>query len=85
MTEAIQAEYARPSELKKIFGLSRAEVYRRLTAKDFTARKVGACVYVDLATVRDFLKRSPVATFRPPASDRSGRPLTGVRRAERAA
>ena len=67
MPESLQAEYAAPSDLRQLFGLSRAEVYRRLAAQDFRARKVGTRTYVELASVRRFLDQAPVATFRPPA------------------
>ena len=67
----IQAEYAAPSDLRALFGLSRAEVYRRLAAQDFRARKIGTRTYVEVESVRDYMGRTPVATFRPPAPKRA--------------
>ena len=63
-----QAEYAWPSDLKQLFGLSRAEVYRRLAAQDFRARKNGSRTHVEVASVREYFERSPVATFRKPST-----------------
>lgn len=52
----------------RISGLSRSEIYRRLTAGDIVAVKNGSRTLILMASVRAYLDSLPVATFRAPAA-----------------
>jgi hypothetical protein len=56
------------AEAVRISGLSRSEIYRRLTAGDIVAVKNGSRTLIVMASVRDYLARLPIATFRAPAA-----------------
>ena len=53
-------------EASRISGLSRSEIYRRLSTGDIRAVKAGARTLVLMDSLRDHLSSLPVATFRAP-------------------
>jgi hypothetical protein len=56
------------AEAVRISGMSRSEIYRRLAAGDIVAVKNGSRTLIVMASVRDYLARLPIATFRAPAA-----------------
>lgn len=53
----------------RLSGLSRSEIYRRLAAGDIRAVKNGGRTLILMESVRAYLARLPVATFRAPSAE----------------
>ena len=53
------------SDACRISGLSRSELYRRLTAGDIQAVKSGSRTLVLISSLREHMESLPPATFRP--------------------
>ena len=71
MSEAEQIERLTPftvsiAEARRISGLSRSEIYRRLAEKRLEAVKSGSRTLIVMDTLMKHLKSLPPATFRTP-------------------
>jgi len=55
----------RVNAVAPLYGFSRAEVYRRLSAGDFKAVKNGKTTLVLVESIKAYLASLPAATFRP--------------------
>ena len=67
-----QPEYARIPETCRLFGVSRAWLYREAGAGRVRMLKLNSSTLVDLSSVRAVLSELPTARIRPPRT--SGKP-----------
>lgn len=66
MQTEIEPIHVNMKDAVKLTGISRSEMYRRLNDGQIIARKLGASLLIDLASLRAFVANLPVAQFTPP-------------------
>lgn len=64
MTALLPPVAVAPAEAARLIGLSRTEFYRRMSAGEIPARKVGRRTLIEYTVLTDYITRLPVAEFR---------------------